>query len=81
MASSKAILFSQGKYSRALTAEGIRTQHSQQETPGWDRPKLVQISAPPLTSSVTLGTFLHLFEPYLLNRNATVLSSKGYCEN
>ena len=48
---------------------------------GWDRPKLVQISAPPLTSSVTLGTFLHLFEPYLLNRNASVLSSKGYCEN
>ena len=30
VASSKAILFSQGKYSRALTAEGIRTEHSQQ---------------------------------------------------
>ena len=48
---------------------------------GWDRSKLVQISAPPLTSSVTLGTFLNFFEPYLLNRNVTVLSSKGYCEN
>lgn len=48
---------------------------------GWDRPDLIQISTLPLISSVTLGTFLKLRVPYLLNRNVTVLFPKGYSED
>lgn len=47
----------------------------------WDRPDVIQISAPPLTSSVTLGTFLKPRVPYLFTRNVAVLFSKDCYEN
>lgn len=43
----------------------VSLRQSSGESFGWIRSDLVQISAPPLTSSVTLGTFLNLLEPHL----------------